>query len=120
MLTISIRKKLRDAVYGVTKADIRRLARRGGVKRISANIHEEIRRAMKAFMHKVLGESVALAELCGRKTVCASDIVFALRRQGHTLYVSEADCLLKADVDNARASITRRRRADHERPGRGR
>ncbi|KAF4996218.1 hypothetical protein FGRMN_4630 [Fusarium graminum] len=45
------RKVLRDSVKGVNdpaKPAIRRLARRGGVKRISAGIYDEIRLALKA------------------------------------------------------------------------
>ncbi|KAI1339521.1 putative histone H4 [Xylariaceae sp. FL0016] len=41
------RKILRDNIQGITKPAIRRLARRGGVKRISGNIYEEIRGALK-------------------------------------------------------------------------
>lgn len=35
------RKVLRDNIQGITKPAIRRLARRGGVKRISGLIYEE-------------------------------------------------------------------------------
>ena len=38
------RKVLRDNIQGITKPAIRRLARRGGVKRISGLIYEEVRR----------------------------------------------------------------------------
>ena len=37
------RKILRDNIQGITKPAIRRLARRGGVKRISGLIYEETR-----------------------------------------------------------------------------
>ncbi|KAI3698148.1 hypothetical protein L6452_31260 [Arctium lappa] len=53
------RKVLRDNIQGITKPAIRRLARRGGVKRIK---HAR------------------------RKTVTAMDVVYALKRQGRTLY----------------------------------
>ena len=48
------RKVLRDNIQGITKPAIRRLARRGGVKRISG--------------------------------LTAMDVVYALKRQGRTLY----------------------------------
>jgi histone H4 len=38
------RKVLRDNIQGITKPAIRRLARRGGVKRISGLIYEETRK----------------------------------------------------------------------------
>nr|XP_021500552.1 histone H4-like [Meriones unguiculatus] len=56
------RKVLRDNIQGITKPAIRRLARRGGVKRISYTEHAK------------------------RKTVTAMDVVYALKRQGRTLY----------------------------------
>ena len=41
------RKVLRDNIQGITKPAIRRLARRGGVKRISGRIYEETRGVLK-------------------------------------------------------------------------
>ena len=44
------RKKLtKEIILGVTKPAIRRLARRGGVKRISSSIYTEARGVLKAF-----------------------------------------------------------------------
>ena len=37
------RKVLRDNIQGITKPAIRRLARRGGVKRISGLVYEEVK-----------------------------------------------------------------------------
>ncbi|KAK4574482.1 Histone H4 [Recurvomyces mirabilis] len=51
------RKILRDNLQGVTRGDIRRLARRGGVKRISGNIYEEVRVTLKQFLEKVCPSS---------------------------------------------------------------
>lgn len=47
------RKILRDNIQGITKPAIRRLARRGGVKRISAMIYEETRGVLKTFLEGV-------------------------------------------------------------------
>jgi histone H4 len=41
------RKVLRDNIQGITKPAIRRLARRGGVKRVSSLIFEETRGVLK-------------------------------------------------------------------------
>ena len=60
------RKVMRDNILGITKPAIRRLARRGGVKRISG--------------------AVTYTEHAKRKTVTAMDVVYALKRQGRTLY----------------------------------
>jgi histone H4 len=42
-----------DAVRGITKGDLRRLARRGGVKRLSAGVYDEARNALKLFLTDV-------------------------------------------------------------------
>ena len=80
------RKVLRDNIQGITKPAIRRLARRGGVKRISGLIYEETRGVLKAFIYSVLNDAVINAEHVRRITVTALDIVHALKRQGRTLY----------------------------------
>ncbi|KAF2994513.1 hypothetical protein E8E13_002839 [Curvularia kusanoi] len=76
----------RDTVQGVTKGDIRRLARRGGVKRISATIYNDVREALKARLTSILREVVAVLELSGRKTVSVTDVIFILNRQGRHIY----------------------------------
>ncbi|KAH8354517.1 histone H4-like [Drosophila kikkawai] len=73
------RKVLRDNIQGITKPAIRRLARRGGVKRISGLI-------LKVFLENVIRDAVTYTEHAKRKTVTAMDVVYALKRQGRTLY----------------------------------
>jgi histone H4 len=80
------RKVLRDNIQGITKPAIRRLARRGGVKRISGLIYEETRGVLKVFLDHVIRDAVTYTEHARRKTVTAMDVVYALKRQGRTLY----------------------------------
>ncbi|KAG2346765.1 histone-fold-containing protein [Suillus weaverae] len=89
------RKILRDNIQGksfpdtwacITKPAIRRLARRGGVKRISGLIYEETRGVLKIFLENVIRDSVTYTEHAKRKTVTALDVVYALKRSGRTLY----------------------------------
>jgi len=80
------RKVLRDNIQGITKPAIRRLARRGGVKRISGMIYEETRGVLKVFLENVIRDAVTYTEHARRKTVTAMDVVYALKRQGRTLY----------------------------------
>ena len=77
---------LRDNIQGITKPAIRRLARRGGVKRISGLIYEETRGVLKVFLENVVRDAVTYTEHARRKTVTAFDVVYALKRQGRTLY----------------------------------
>ena len=80
------RKILRDQIQGITKPAIRRLARRGGVKRISGTIYEETRSVLKVFLENLIKDAVTYTEHGRRKTVTALDVVFSLKKAGRTLY----------------------------------
>ncbi len=80
------KKVNKDLLLGITKPAIRRLARRGGVKRISGKIYEETRGVLKYFLDTVLRDAVTYTEHANRKTVTAMDVVYALKRQGKSLY----------------------------------
>ena len=87
------RKVLRDNIQGITKPAIRRLARRGGVKRLSGLVYEETRGVLKVFLENVIRDAVTYTEHAKRKTVTAMDVVYALKRQGRTLSLPCADTL---------------------------
>lgn len=80
------RRVLRDNIQGITKPAIRRLARRGGVKRISGLVYEEIRGVLREFLQNTIRDAVFYTEHARRKTVTAMDIVYALKRQGRMIY----------------------------------
>ncbi|KAF2149079.1 histone-fold-containing protein [Myriangium duriaei CBS 260.36] len=80
------RKLLRDNILGVTKPALRRLARRGGVKRMSSEIYDTIRLALKQYLERVLKDVAAISEYTNRKTVRVEDIIFVLNKQGRPLY----------------------------------
>ena len=77
---------MRNNIQGITKSDIRRLARRGGVKRISGLCYEEIRGTLKMFMENIIRDALVYTEYARRKTVHVYDVIHALKRQGRTLY----------------------------------
>ena len=56
------RKVMRDNILGITKPAIRRLARRGGVKRISGLIYDETRSVLKTFLDGVVRDAVTYTE----------------------------------------------------------
>jgi histone H4 len=80
------RRILCDNIQGITKPALRRLARRGGVKRISGLVYEESRGVLKAFLTNTIRDAVTYTEHARRKTVSAMDVVYALKRQGRVLY----------------------------------
>jgi len=67
-------------VLGITKPAIRRLARRGGVKRISGFIYDDTRTILKGFVDSLVQDAIAYTEYAKRKTVTALDVVYALKR----------------------------------------
>ena len=81
-----LKKVVRDSVRGVTKPAIRRLARRGGVKRISGLLYEEVRGVLKSFVEGVVRDAIAYTEHSKRRTVSAHDVVHGLKRRGRMLY----------------------------------
>jgi len=80
------RKLMRDNIQGITKPAIRRLARRGGVKRIAGTIYEETHGVLKIFLDQVVRDAITYTTHAQRRTVSAMDVVYALKRQGRTLY----------------------------------
>jgi histone H4 len=56
------------------------------VKRISTFIYDDTRAVLRSFLESVVRDSVTYTEHARRKTVTALDVVYALKRQGRTLY----------------------------------
>ncbi|XP_051552717.1 histone H4-like [Myxocyprinus asiaticus] len=75
------RTVLHDSIQGITKPTIRHLARR-----ISGLIYEETCGVLKVFLENVIRDDVTYTEHGKRKTAIAMDVVYALKRQGRTLY----------------------------------
>lgn len=51
-----------------------------------AVIYEETRSVLKSFLEGVIRDAVTYTEHAKRKTVTSLDVVYALKRQGRTLY----------------------------------
>lgn len=64
----------------------RRLARRGGIKRISSAIYSEIATRLKGFVTDILKDAIEYTTHARRKTITAMDVIYALKRNGHALY----------------------------------
>ncbi|CAK8541742.1 unnamed protein product [Lathyrus sativus] len=77
---------LRDNIWGITKSAIHRLARRGGVKRISGLIYVETMLFLKVFLTKIIHDAASYTNHATSKVVTAMDVVYTLKRQGRTLY----------------------------------
>lgn len=54
--------------------------------RISHGIYDEATRVFRAFLLRVIHDSTVYADHANRRTVTAQDVVYALKRQGRTIY----------------------------------
>ena len=81
-----IGKGVEEGLNAITRPSLRRLARRGGVKRISSDVYGELRVAMKDFLEKVVRDSVVYCEHAKRKTVTTKDVIYALKRSNRNIY----------------------------------
>merc|ERR1712238_72528 len=88
------RKTLRESILGITKPAIRRLARRGGVKRISSYIYEETRAVLRSFLENVVRDSVVYTEHAKRKTLppSTSSTPSRDREEPSTVSADEHNC----------------------------
>ena len=78
-----------ELILGITKGDIRRVARRGGVKRISVGIYPYTRDILFSWLQGVVRDSLIFMEHANRLTVRATDVVYALKRRGQNMYGAE-------------------------------
>jgi histone H4 len=84
--TKRMKKTLSDGIKGITRGSIRRLARRGGVKRISGAIYEEVRTVLKGFVDRIVRDATAYTEHAKRRTVTAQDVILSCKKSGKMLY----------------------------------
>ncbi|KAI5189562.1 histone H4 [Nematocida sp. AWRm77] len=69
----------------ISKPAIRRLARRGGVKRVSATVYDEINSMSRKYLENVINHAITYCNHGKRKTVSCQDVLYALKKQGVTL-----------------------------------
>ena len=80
------RMRNRHGMQQVRQTELRRLGRRGGVKRMRHEVLDEMRDKLEAFLRSVLRDSLAFTEAQKRKTITVMDISLSLRKHGCFLY----------------------------------
>lgn len=78
-------RRTTQQAMGISKPAIRRLARRGGVKRVSAGVYSEVNTMAKAKLEGLIRDAVTYCNHGKRKTVSCQDVLYALKKQGVTL-----------------------------------
>lgn len=81
-----IRKYLKNAVLSGQLVQTKLILINRNEIHISDLTYEEARDALKALLENVIRDAVVNADNGNRKKVNIADVVYALKRQGHTLY----------------------------------
>ena len=76
----------KPVLEGITRGDLRRLARKGGVVRLAMPIYDHSRKIMRVFLRDLLKNAIIYTTACKRKTVTGMDVAMAMKRQGCSLY----------------------------------
>lgn len=81
------RKIIRDNIKDtLSKPAIRRLARRGGVKRIKGTVYESTRGKFSDFLKDNLATTIEVTKHAKRKTVSVNDALYGLKFNNIKLY----------------------------------
>ena len=80
------KRDVNSAIKCITKSDIRRLARRAGVQRVSLSFYDVARKELKRYLRQILPDIAIYTEHAQRVTVLPIDVLRALKRRGQTLY----------------------------------
>lgn len=76
----------KPTIDGITKGDIRRLARKGGVKRIAVDLYPEAKHTIRDFLRHIVKQALVYTQAAKRKTCRPMDVVMAMKREGRSLY----------------------------------
>jgi histone H4 len=75
-----------DPLAGLTKPAIRRMARRGGIRRISSLMYGGVREVVRADMAALVADAMRFMAAARRSTISCADVKAAAAHRGLTLY----------------------------------
>jgi histone H4 len=73
--------------FRLSSGSVRRLARRGGVKRLASSVRDVVSNILKQFVKTVVARAAQYTEYANRKTVTLNDVLYSLKHAGETLYM---------------------------------
>lgn len=76
------RKVDRDSILGLTKASMRRIGQRAGVKRFSSLVHQEMLITTKIKLENIIKDIVTITEHRRKKTVSPAEVDTVLKMKG--------------------------------------
>lgn len=85
------KQPFREAHEELRWAYIRKLARKGGVKRLSKNVYEPMSRFIIREGEKLLLDARVITEHMRRSTITVNDLLLAMRDKGVRMYGADAE-----------------------------
>jgi histone H3/H4 len=76
----------KDVIMGITNPALSRLARRGGVKRISQGVYDFARETIQNDLRVTLQVAATYANHARRKTITSMDVLYSLKKRGREIY----------------------------------
>lgn len=70
----------------IGRNDVRRIARRGGTKRMRTGFTEEVNTQLRDYLRKLVHDAAAIVDMRGKKTVRLEDVLHVLQKNGQTMY----------------------------------
>lgn len=107
-------KILRDNINGITDGSIQRLARRGGVKRLSGLVYAQVRAYITAYLQNVLRSAVTIVDFERKKTVDANSVAASLPTSMFSADISDKKAGSRQTARNPATEKTRRSKAGTE------
>jgi histone H4 len=80
-----------NTLDGIKNGAIRRLARKGGVKRLNRTVYDESRYALSMFLISVIDKAITYTKHRDKHTMTVSDVIYALKINGNVLYGYDID-----------------------------
>lgn len=81
-----LRRRHQQLSGKLSKGAVRRLARRGGVKRLAGDCYSDTDKCLRQYLRRIIGDAVTYCEHANRRTVVVNDVMLALKKSGQTLY----------------------------------
>lgn len=82
-----VRHRLIRQKNNLSGGEVRRLARRAGVRRMSTNMKQSVNDILRGFVTLVVRRAATYAEHANRRTITLNDITYSLKSNGRTLYL---------------------------------
>ena len=78
------RFKSKPAINGITKGDMLRLAKKGGVGRLSVLVYQETKDSILQFLKQIVRSSLIYMHACKRSTCRPMDVFMAMKHHGRS------------------------------------